>query len=339
MKKEPAKSPQTDENKSPMANNNKMMMSWLSKGNKVTNKPEEKQSTAKANQSPIKTSNKNITSKPISSKTASSRFKNLISDEEDSEALVVTEKSEKSASTSKTENKTSSKKAKEKTTPPPKKETVKKATKSSKKDELEESPGLEEKKTASAKKPANKFYAAYMRREGPKNPGSKPVPIGKPNCFSGLKFLTTGVLDSLDRDECKRIIEKYGGSVISGVTKKLDYLIVGEDAGQSKLEKANELKIIQINEDEFLQLICKKSGITNPKYESTTELDESLNELKSDKSLNESMDTSDSGIKSKKNKSSDNFDNSQAKKIKSESEEKSSPKKSGEFDLSFLYYL
>jgi len=271
-----------------MANNNKMMMSWLSKGNKVTNKPEEKQSTAKANQSPIKTSNKNITSKPISSKTASSRLKNLISDEEDSEALVVTEKSEKSASTSKTENKTSSKKAKEKTTPPPKKETVKKATKSSKKDELEESPGLEEKKTASAKKPANKFYAAYMRREGPKNPGSKPVPIGKPNCFSGL---------------------------------------------------ANELKIIQINEDEFLQLICKKSGITNPKYESTTELDESLNELKSDKSLNESMDTSDSGIKSKKNKSSDNFDNSQAKKIKSESEEKSSPKKSGEFDLSFLYYL
>jgi replication factor C subunit 1 len=121
--------------------------------------------------------------------------------------------------------------------------------------------------TTGAKKPGNKYYAAYMRREGPKNPGSKRIPIGKKNCFEGLKFLITGVLDSIDRDECKCIVEKYGGSVVSGVTKKLDYLIVGEDAGEAKLSKADELNIKKINEDEFLELICKKSGITNPKYE------------------------------------------------------------------------
>ena len=54
--------------------------------------------------------------------------------------------------------------------------------------------------------------------------------------------------------------------MISGVTKKLDYLIVGEDAGQSKLEKANELNIKQINEDQFLELICQKRVISIRDY-------------------------------------------------------------------------
>ena len=70
-------------------------------------------------------------------------------------------------------------------------------------------------------KKANKFFAAYMRREGPKNPGSKRIPIGPKNCLLGLKFLITGVMDSLDRDECANLINKYGGNLISGVTKKV----------------------------------------------------------------------------------------------------------------------
>lgn len=166
-------------------------------------------------------------------------------------------------------------KAKKSKTPPPKstkaaeskeekKESAKKSTHKKVEPELHEK---SEKSDSTTKKPANKFYAAYMRREGPKNPGSKPIPIGKKDCFAGLKFLITGVLDSLERDECKSIVEKYGGHVVSGVSKKLDYMIVGEDAGQSKLEKATELNIKQINEDEFLQLICAKSGIKEPKYE------------------------------------------------------------------------
>lgn len=126
--------------------------------------------------------------------------------------------------------------------------------------------------TGSAKKTGgNKYYAAYMRRDGPKNPGSKPIPIGKKDCFAGLKFLVTGVLESLERDDCKTIVEKYGGSMISGVTKKLDYLIIGEDAGEAKLKKADELNVKKINEDEFLQLICTKSGIKEPKYENEAE--------------------------------------------------------------------
>ena len=112
-----------------------------------------------------------------------------------------------------------------------------------------------------------KFFAAYMRREGPKAPGSKPIPIGKKGCFKNLKFLCTGVLDSLNRDEFKRIVEQYEGSLLSAVSKNLNFLVVGNDAGHAKLEKARELKIKQLNEDEFLKLICIKSGINNPTYE------------------------------------------------------------------------
>ena len=199
------------------------------------------------------------------------------------------------------------------------------------KKELEESPGLD-KKTASAKKPANKFYAAYMRREGPRNPGSKRVPIGNPKCFAGLKFLTTGVLDSLDRDECKRIIEKYGGSVISGVTKKLDYLIVGEDAGQSKLEKANELNVKQLNEEQFLELICQKSGITNPKYETSEiemDVDEEMDVKPVEKSLSESFELKEEVVTPKKRKSGDNL-NEVKTKVKTNSD---SPQKSSELNF------
>lgn len=124
----------------------------------------------------------------------------------------------------------------------------------------------------------SKYFAAYMRREGPKAPGSKPIPVGKKGCFNGLKFLCTGVLESIERNEFTRIVEKYGGSTVSGVSKKLDYLVVGSDAGQAKLEKARELNVKQINEDEFLELIIKKSGITNPTYEGDenfTEMDTS----------------------------------------------------------------
>ena len=51
--------------------------------------------------------------------------------------------------------------------------------------------------------------------------------------------------------------EEQGGKIVSGVSSKLNYLVVGEDAG-SKLEKAKKINTIKIiSEDEFLQLIGK----------------------------------------------------------------------------------
>ncbi len=72
--------------------------------------------------------------------------------------------------------------------------------------------------------------------------------------FSGKTFLFTGKLQRFKREEIKDLIESLGGTNLSSVSKKLDYLIVGEDAG-SKLIKAKEIGTINVlTEDEFIEL-------------------------------------------------------------------------------------
>ena len=73
--------------------------------------------------------------------------------------------------------------------------------------------------------------------------------------FKGKTFLATGKLKHYTRSGIKEVIEKFGGENLSGVSKKLDYLIVGEKAG-SKLKKAQELGNITIlSEEEFVNMI------------------------------------------------------------------------------------
>lgn len=67
------------------------------------------------------------------------------------------------------------------------------------------------------------------------------------------KFLATGKLSLFTREQIKDIIINNGGIYLSSVSKNLDYLIVGENAG-SKLEKANKLGINILTEEEFLKL-------------------------------------------------------------------------------------
>ncbi|MEG0561980.1 NAD-dependent DNA ligase LigA [Cetobacterium sp.] len=72
--------------------------------------------------------------------------------------------------------------------------------------------------------------------------------------FSGKTFLFTGKLEKFKREEIKELIESLGGTNMSSVSKKLDYLIVGADAG-SKLKKAQELETVTIlTEDEFIDM-------------------------------------------------------------------------------------
>jgi DNA ligase (NAD+) len=72
--------------------------------------------------------------------------------------------------------------------------------------------------------------------------------------LNGQTFLFTGTLNRLKRSEAEELVEKNGGKLLSGVSSKLNYLIVGEDAG-SKLEKAKKIPSIQIlTEDEFIKM-------------------------------------------------------------------------------------
>ncbi|MCX6208085.1 MAG: NAD-dependent DNA ligase LigA [Bacteroidetes bacterium] len=73
--------------------------------------------------------------------------------------------------------------------------------------------------------------------------------------LSGQTFLFTGTLTKLKRSDAEALAESKGGIIVSGVSAKLNYLVVGEDAG-SKLEKAKKINTIKvISEDEFLSLI------------------------------------------------------------------------------------
>ena len=74
------------------------------------------------------------------------------------------------------------------------------------------------------------------------------------NVFDGKSFVLTGTLDSLTRDEAKELIESAGGKVSSSISKKTDFLVSGEKAG-SKLNKAQELGVKIINENELKLLL------------------------------------------------------------------------------------
>lgn len=71
--------------------------------------------------------------------------------------------------------------------------------------------------------------------------------------FAGLTFVLTGTLPTLKREQAKEMIEKLGGKCSGSVSKKTSYVLAGEEAG-SKLDKANELGITVINEEQFLKM-------------------------------------------------------------------------------------
>ncbi len=75
----------------------------------------------------------------------------------------------------------------------------------------------------------------------------------------GQTFLFTGTMAKLKRSDAEAMVEEKGGKILSGVSSKLNYLVVGEDAG-SKLEKVKKLPTVKIiTEDEFIGLVEKNN--------------------------------------------------------------------------------
>lgn len=80
----------------------------------------------------------------------------------------------------------------------------------------------------------------------------------KDTLFNGMTFVLTGSLSSYTRKEASEIIEKLGGKVSSSVSKKTTYVLAGEDAG-SKLDKAKNLNVKILNEQDFDFMINNKN--------------------------------------------------------------------------------
>jgi DNA ligase (NAD+) len=78
---------------------------------------------------------------------------------------------------------------------------------------------------------------------------------GSSGSLAGKTFVITGTL-STKRNLIKDKIEAAGGKVLSAISGKTDYLLAGADAG-SKLTKAEQLGVTILNEDEFLNFICR----------------------------------------------------------------------------------
>jgi DNA ligase (NAD+) len=93
-----------------------------------------------------------------------------------------------------------------------------------------------------------------LRRAGVTWPEGKPRAQRPAGPFAGKTLVLTGTLPTLTRDEARALIEGAGGKVSGSVSKKTDYLLAGAEAG-SKLERARELGVRIIEEDEFRRML------------------------------------------------------------------------------------
>jgi DNA ligase (NAD+) len=114
-------------------------------------------------------------------------------------------------------------------------------------------PEIAESITAFFSEASNRNVIDKLKRAGvkPREPISKESAIP-----SGKSFVFTGTLKSITRNEAKKIVESLGGDVSSSITKRTDFLVVGDSPG-SKYDKAKDLEITIFDEKEFLKFIGK----------------------------------------------------------------------------------
>ncbi|QHW00923.1 NAD-dependent DNA ligase LigA [Spirosoma endbachense] len=101
----------------------------------------------------------------------------------------------------------------------------------------------------------NQDFVIRLRAAGLQLAGEKKEVEREGDTLLGKTFLYTGTFANFSREDLESRIAANGGKVLSGISKKLNYLIVGENAGPSKVEKAQKLNVPMISEDEFLAML------------------------------------------------------------------------------------
>jgi DNA ligase (NAD+) len=97
----------------------------------------------------------------------------------------------------------------------------------------------------------NKESIELLKKAGVKVIEPKVKEKGK---LAGKTFIFTGALKTFGRDEVRNLVESSGGITASSVSKKVDYVVVGEDPG-SKFDKAKKLGIKTLTEEEFKKMV------------------------------------------------------------------------------------
>jgi DNA ligase (NAD+) len=98
----------------------------------------------------------------------------------------------------------------------------------------------------------NQQLIAKMKQAGVNMQAEAKVVAG--NQLEGLTFVLTGTLPTLSRDDATALIEAHGGKVTGSVSKKTSYVLVGDSPG-SKADKAAQLNIPIISEDDLKAML------------------------------------------------------------------------------------
>jgi replication factor C subunit 1 len=93
--------------------------------------------------------------------------------------------------------------------------------------------------------------------------GGGDMPSGSDTCLAGLTFVFTGVLQRWGRTEAQELVKRHGGKVTGAPSKKTNYVVLGTDAGPSKLAKIHQMEIKTIDEDGLTLLIEKLTAVGN----------------------------------------------------------------------------
>lgn len=101
----------------------------------------------------------------------------------------------------------------------------------------------------------NKLVIANLKRHGLQLERNIDEDVVVSDKLQGLSFVISGVFERHERDELKQLIEQNGGKVLSGVSGKTDYLLAGDGMGPSKLQKAQDLGVKILTENEFEELL------------------------------------------------------------------------------------
>jgi replication factor C subunit 1 len=120
--------------------------------------------------------------------------------------------------------------------------------------------------TPPPKDPDAKFdFRANMGRgdAAPLQGSSAEMPSGSDTCLAGLTFVFTGVLQRWGRTEAQELVKRHGGKVTGAPSKKTNYVVLGTDAGPSKLQKIRDMEIKTIDEDGLTVLIERLTAAGN----------------------------------------------------------------------------
>ena len=109
--------------------------------------------------------------------------------------------------------------------------------------------------------PENRAQLARLRQAGVQLEltGEAPVPVS--DQLAGRTFVLSGVFEHHSRDELQTLITSNGGKITGSISKKLSYLVAGENMGPAKREKALTFKVPIISEAELMSMLMGQTGV------------------------------------------------------------------------------